>query len=265
MMEIQALTRREAAALRDVIRRPAARDAADVLVLEGRRLVCDALDAGTQIRQIVVDSTKLDDAGQLTELISAAIGKGVDVRRLPPEQFDRLSSLKTPPGVLALAQRPHFDLDTVIARPDLVCVAALGVQDPNNVGALARNALAFGIDALLLTADCADVFSPRGVRASSGSVLHLPVFRRSPVEIRELSRRHGLPIHAADAAAPTSIDDMTAPPRALVVFGAEGAGIPADFLEDGDTCFRIPIDPRIESLNITSAAAIVLQRFSRAS
>lgn len=261
MSTFEPLTKRELLDLRELVREPRARRAQSVVVLEGRRIIEDALARGTALRRIVLDSERLTQDDALRAIADKAHQRDIDVRMAPPDRFARVSSLRTPPGILAVADRPAFDLDEILARDRIRLVAVFGLQDPTNVGALIRNALAFSIDALLITPQSADPYSPRATRAASGTVLELPIFERDAAAIRALASEARATVYAADAHSGDALDTVSIADRSLVVFGAEAAGLPDDFLQPDDVRVRIPIDARVESLNVTSAAAILLHRF----
>lgn len=261
MSAFEPLTKRELRELRELVREPGIRREQNAIVLEGRRIIEDALAHGIAIRDVVFDADRIARDAALRKIAETARAKGIAVGVAPADRFAKISSLRTPPGVLAIADRPAFDFDAILARDHIRLVAAIGLQDPTNVGALIRNALAFSVDALLVTPETADPYGPRATRAASGTVLELPIFERDARAVRTIANDHDMHVYAADSHQGEPIDTVDFAPRSLVVFGAEAAGLPDDFLEADDVRVRIPIDARVESLNVTSAAAILLHRF----
>ncbi len=167
-------------------------------------------------------------------------------------------------GALASAGRlPHPNLATVVGGADLVLMAE-GVTDNENLGALFRNAAAFGVGGVALDATCGDPLYRRSVRVSMGHVLRMPFARvadwRSALPVlRELGFDTVALTPAADAEDIGRVPPRR--PRALLV-GSEGFGLTAATLAAADRRVRIPIAPDVDSLNVATAAAVALHRLA---
>lgn len=168
-------------------------------------------------------------------------------------------------GVLAAASRPQpLDPELLLSTARRVAVLE-GLNDFENLGALFRNAAAFGVDAVLLDATCADPLYRRSVRVSMGHVLQVPFAVLPgpwPQSLGKL-KAHGLPLLAMtpDEAA----DDLRAlppPPRWAVLLGAEGPGLTAAAMAEADHLVRIPMAGGVDSLNVATAAAIAFAQLS---
>jgi len=260
-VDLPALSRRDERRLRELGRDAGARERDACVVVEGRRLVADTIDRGAPVREVAFDAQRLQSDPELRELASRVVSRGLRASSTSAARFERLSCLRTPPGVIALLDRPGHDPQAILDRPEILLVAGAGLQDPRNAGALARNALAFGADALVLTPDSADVFGPKGVRASAAAVLALPVLRLDAAALLRIARRTGLRLHATDARGDTPLDHAEPTPRSLVLFGGEGTGLPPELLDACDVRLRIPVSSRVQSLNVAAASAVVLYRF----
>lgn len=168
-------------------------------------------------------------------------------------------------GALASAGRlPHPDLATVAGGADLVLMAE-GVTDNENLGALFRNAAAFGVDGVIVDATSADPLYRRSVRVSMGQVLRLPFTRvRNAVEaILELQR---LGFEVLALTPDRHADDVTTVvPRArqVLLVGAEGPGLSSGALRAADHQVRIAMSEGVDSLNVATAAAVALHRLAR--
>jgi TrmH family RNA methyltransferase len=129
-----------------------------------------------------------------------------------------------------------------------------GIQDPGNVGTIVRIAAAFDASGVAVTEGSADPFAPKALRASAGSALALPIVQTTRAALlRELETRR-IPLWAAVAGAA----GRARPTRpAAIVFGSEGQGVSEDLLAVSKE-ISVPISPRVESLNVSAAAAIVL-------
>ncbi len=168
-------------------------------------------------------------------------------------------------GVIAAAERqPARTLEEVIDGARRIVVLE-GLNDPENLGAIARSARAFGAEAMIVDATCIDPYTRRSVRVSMGEILHLPWVRvDSPWVACSRLREFGVitwaltPAREADSL--TSIDP---PDRLAILLGAEGPGLSAAALHTVDRRVRIPIAADVDSLNVAAAAAVALSHLQR--
>ena len=168
-------------------------------------------------------------------------------------------------GVIASADRmPPADLDVLLAGPDPTAprrLAALeGLNDAENLGSIARSALALGIDGLLLDPRCADPFYRRSVRVSMGHILALPfaVLSDWPADLGRVHDAGYTTVAFTPAADAIDLRDLdpVAHPRTAVLLGAEGPGLTAEAQQAATVRARIPMRPGVDSLGVAAAAAI---------
>ena len=172
-----------------------------------------------------------------------------------------------PQGLVLVCRRDDPDPADVLAGARLVVVLA-GVADPGNAGTVIRTADAAGAGAVLLTGDAVDPYNPKSVRASMGSLLHLPVLRERSVDAALAAlRAAGLGVVVADGDGETELgpgtDALLARPTAWVL-GSEAPGVPEDLAAAADARVRVPIRGRAESRNLATAAAVCLYASVRA-
>jgi RNA methyltransferase, TrmH family len=216
--------------------RDAVRDHDAEIVLEGPKMVSDAIEAGWK-PVVVVHRSPIADRRHTDPTIE-----------MSPELFDAIADTRTAQGVLALFERPKPA--DVFARKDTLTVVLDAVQDPGNVGTIIRLAAAFDAGGVGLLAGCADPFSPKAIRASAGAVLQVPI---ASIELSDLN---GRALYAA-----TGEGKAIEPPAkgATLVFGSEGRGV-SDALLANAKQIAIATSGRVESLNVATAAAILLSR-----
>lgn len=181
----------------------------------------------------------------------------VDALAVDPELFGKLAPTDTPQGCLALFARPTTTLEGAFETRAKRIVALDAIQDPGNVGTIIRTAAAFEATAVVCLEGTADPWSPKAVRASAGAVLSIPVVRASAPELIELAARENTTLFAARLAATTA--QLPVETDLVVVLGNEGRGVSAS-LSRASEGVRIPMSDRVESLNVASAAAILLAR-----
>lgn len=246
---------------RDIARR---HESERILIAEGPEVVRRLVASGLTIRSIVVSPNRLEEMAPWLESVSCP----VYVAERPV--ISQVAGFDLHRGVVASAVRPRtVSLHEVWARPPLDGRAHLfavleGLNDHENLGAIARTARAFDVDALILDASCADPYYRRTIRVSMGEILFLPVVRAAIDEVVDSVHSHGgitialTPRRDAALLDETETDDR---PTALV-FGSEGYGLPDSTLNRVDVQARIDISADVDSLNVghAAAAAFALRR-----
>ena len=227
---------------------------------EGPQAVGEALASGVRVSGLFVTAPA---QAKHAALIDAAADAGVEVQVISGEAMSELAQTVTPQGLLAVCDFVDVPLETVTAaRPRLVALLA-NVRDPGNAGTVLRAADAAGADAVVFADASVDPYNGKCVRASAGSLFHLPVVAgaRLPVVVTAL-REAGLRVVAADGRGASSLDDPATRTRLAAptawLFGNEAWGLPTDLLELADESVAVPIYGRAESLNLATAAAVCL-------
>ena len=246
------------AELRRHIRRRSSRS--DDIVLEGPRTVAEALDAGLELRTVVVPESGQDDAAVVE--IRGRVGPETEWLAVRDKAFTRLASSVTPQPMLALAARPASTLPAAMGPGDIALVL-VGVSDPGNVGTLIRVADAMGVVCVAVCGG-ADPWGDKAVRASSGSVMRVPVVsgvHAAPA----LDRLRG----AGARIVGTSVDDgephdsgVLAPPVAIVL-GSEAHGLDPEVHSAVDAWATIAMPGNAESLNVAMAGTLLAYQASR--
>jgi RNA methyltransferase, TrmH family len=185
---------------------------------------------------------------------------------LPRALLDSALATETPQPVAALVEQPEWSWTHVLGAHGggtaLVVVLA-GIQDPGNLGTIARSAEAFGATGIVSLSGTVSVWNPKAVRASAGSVFRVPLLAASERICMERLREAGVRILATTvrAAQPADFVDM-AGPVALVV-GNEGNGVAEDLVAKADAKVTIPCPGPVESLNAAMAATVLLYEAAR--
>ena len=189
--------------------------------------------------------------------------RGARVFELAPGVLERVADTVTPQPVLAVVKMPDATMDDLVASTFVV--VCVDVRDPGNAGAVIRVADAAGADAVVCCSGTTDPFSPKTVRASAGSVLHVPVVRAGePAAVLDELNRLGLrPLAAAaQGGVPYTSVDLRSP--LALVFGNEASGLPPELDAAIQSRVMIPMAGRAESLNVSTAAAVLCFEVARA-
>lgn len=234
-----------------------------VLVAEGIHLVREALRNRAALEFVVV-SPKLRRHAEAEALLREIGERRIPCHEVADTVLDSIQDARAPQPVLALVRRPAWPDDAGFATDGTaLLVVACGLQDPGNLGTLLRTADAAGAGACFVCGDSADVFHPRAVRATMGSIFRLPALRAEPRELLGRLRARGIATLAADPAGGTDYRDSDLTRPVALFFGSEAAGLPRELLLALDERLHIPLRAGVESLSIGAAAAILLFEMAR--
>ncbi|QBI19256.1 23S rRNA (guanosine(2251)-2'-O)-methyltransferase RlmB [Egibacter rhizosphaerae] len=227
-------------------------------VVPGRRAVLEALGAGRALYEVLLVAERDDD-----EVSEAAETAGVPLRVVERARLDEVAEGVAHQGVLARA--PHFAYTALEDLDGEPCVVLDGVTDPQNLGAIARTAEAFGAAGLVLPKRRSASVTPAVERAAAGALSWLPVAKvpNLPRALAALSERNlwsvGLAGEAAESVWTTGLLDAPV----AIVLGAEGRGLSRLVAERCDALAAIPLTGRVASLNVSAAAAAALCEVAR--
>ena len=244
-------------------------------VIEGRRLVAEALEAGVTL-PVVLYTPELAGHSEGAALLERAARAGSRLTCVAPGALEACAQTVTPQGVVAVARfcertLPEGELPLLRGPQPLVAGAGVsaeegaalvvvldGVQDPGNVGTIARAGLAAGIGALLLGPGTAELSSPKTLRASAGAAFRVRAWRVFSWEV--LGRLHGMGWRVVATSArggkPPFAVDLTGP--TVILLGNEARGLDPILGDMADTVVSIPMPGGAESLNVAMAGTILL-------
>ena len=237
--------------------RRSARERSGLFVAEGPQSVREAV----RFRADSVQDLYLtaEAGGRHPEIIAAAIAAGVHVHDCTPEVLAAMSDTDAPQGLLAVCRVRTDTLAHVLARRPRLLLVLAHVRDPGNAGTVLRGADAAGADAVIVSAASVDVFSPKVVRSTAGSLFHLPVVTGLPVpQILAELREAGIVSLAADGGGSRLLPEVDLTPPHAWVMGNEAWGLPLPLREACDEVVRVPIFGQAESLNLAMAATVCL-------
>ena len=207
-------------------------------LVEGHKMVREAVASGMDVVRLIL---REDYAGETYRLPAVLLGR---------DAFAAVCDEKTPQGIAAEVVIPECSVQPPQGR----CLLLDGLQDPANVGAIIRTAVAAGYEDVYL-AGCADPFSPKSVRASMSGVFFARIMQGTQEEI--LSAIAGLPVIAADMGG-EDVFSYAAPEKFCLAVGSEGSGLSALVRGRADVTVCIPMDARTESLNAAVSAGILM-------
>ena len=250
-----------------------AREASQSFRFDGVKLLCEALKNQVEIQTVFLKESAAERirADLHERKLSHSFARVGRVVMLADDLFDRISEEKSPEGVICCAKyidklqkniTIYNSADFLQTKNERI-VLLESVRDPSNIGAVIRSAAAIGVDRLIVSADCADLYHPKAVRASMGTLFNQRIDRVSDlVSAIEGLRASGRRVFAA------ALDDRAKrlgsfKPYAgdCVVIGNEGHGLTRETIEACDACVMIPMTDRAESFNAAVAASVLMWEF----
>ena len=244
------------------------RDREGCFLAEGIKLTLEAIEAGLPIHTIFIDEEKKGKILPQIEEISGNKNNGnFDVYILSSGAFEKISTEKAPQGVISVIKSLDFfyNIDIIYNEEFFLDVnekalALCSVRDPGNLGAVIRSAVAFGVDHLVLTSDCADVYNPKTVRSAMGSLFRTKITTvkdfSSFINAAQHNKRRVFAAELTDGA--KSLHEIGLGGGDIVIIGNEGHGIPSEISSLCNGSVYIPISKKTESLNASVAAAIFM-------
>jgi TrmH family RNA methyltransferase len=230
-------------------------------LLEGARLVAEALAAGAPVEELYFTGEFATGAAGM-DLLERAAAARIGTERLPGRELARLAATRTPQGVVAVVR--SAPADPAALRTAGLSLALDGVSDPGNVGTLVRAADAFGAGAVLAGPGTADFRNGKVLRAAMGSTFHVGLFPVPDLAAALLEqRRAGALVVAAVLDGEDLYELSGRPERVCLVLGNEARGVSPAVLRVAARRVTIPCPGRAESLNVAMAGAIALSRLAR--
>ena len=263
------------------MRRPAAHEAQGIFVAEGTKVVRRLLESNFAVVSVVLPEKWLDDFRPLLE----ARPEQITVYLADKKFLETLVGFSMFQGVLAVGKiPPPVSLDDILSknRKRLLLVAVDALTNAENLGALVRNCVAFGVQALIVGETSSSPFLRRAIRNSMGTIFQLPVIELAKLGLRHRfkTKPHATRLTLAECLKELrtrGVRSIAAHPRTdnkflsqadfsgdcCIVFGSEGDGISKPVLQACDEAVAIPMPPAVDSLNVGAAAAVFLYEAAR--
>lgn len=176
------------------------------------------------------------------------------------EIINKISSLETPSNIMALCKinNDNVELGNKILLLD-------NVQDPGNLGTIIRSAVAFNVDSIVLSPDCVDVYNPKVLRSTQGMIFHIPIIVRDLFETIDTIKKEEIPVYGTRVEFGEDVSSLKEKDKVkyALVMGNEGNGVKRELLEKCDKNLFIDISEKVESLNVSVAASILMYELNK--
>jgi len=229
------------------------------VAIEGMHLVEEAIRSGLRVRTVFFSEAARERAHRLLPQLSAQTEKLL----LADSIFASAVPTETPQGVAALVRVKAFALDGIVSTQPALLVVTSGLQDPGNLGTIARSAEAFGVTGLLLGERTVSPWNWKAIRASAGSLFRLPTAKIELAKTLPEMKARGVRVLATSSHKGTVISEADLRGPIAIVVGGEGAGVAKEVLAQADEVVVIPQSSKVESLNAGIAASVVLYEAAR--
>ena len=222
-------------------------------LIEGKREISLALEAGYLIEQLFICPDILSEV-EVEKLFS-----GYKCTAISTQVYEKLTYRSSTEGILALAQCKNHALSGVeFQKAHPLVLVAEAHEKPGNIGALLRTADAAGIDAVYIANPKTDLYNPNIIRSSVGTVFTVPIFMGSSEEIRSHLQQQGFAIYCAALTASQPYDQVSYKGRTAIVVGTEDTGLSPTWLKASTQNIIIPMQGKIDSMNVSVSAAILI-------
>lgn len=231
-----------------------------LFLLEGIHLVMEAFRSEIDVKSVLYSIEKGIPA-ELSEYTKP--GASAEWIGVSDAVLAKCTETQTPQGVVAVCRKLRWTAEDLLAQPDALVIAVDGVQDPGNLGTIIRSADAVGATGVLLGRGTVDVYNPKTVRSTMGSMFHLPVVDGDLRSILPMAKEKGIRLVGTRLGASRHCYELDMTQPTWFLMGNEGSGLSSDIEAYVDTDIVIPMRGRAESLNVAMATSVLLYEAMR--
>ena len=231
-----------------------------VFLTEGIKMFEEAQEG--QILEVYVSQEQEEKLKQLPFIWKKLKQTGYEI--VTAEVFGKMSDTKTPQGILTVLKQPSYDLEALLEDPNPVFLVLEDIQDPGNLGTMIRTGEGAGITGVLMTRETVDIFNPKTIRATMGSIYRVPfVYVDSCEETILQLQKKGICVYAAHLDGKAYYDGMDLRKPTAFLIGNEGNGLKKSTADLADNYLKIPMEGKVESLNAAIAATLLMYEAHR--
>lgn len=227
------------------------RNAQDVFVIEGTKMFSEA----PRDRIVKAYFSK----SYVEKQLRGKLPEDIPYEVVEDSIFKNMCDTQTPQGVLSLARQYHYSLKELLQKENPLLLVLENIQDPGNLGTIMRTAEGAGVDGVILSPDCVDIYNPKTIRSTMGSIYRVPFFLANDLqEILKELKQEGIRTFAAYLRESKSYEKEDYTKGTAFLLGNEGNGLSPELASCAEARIRIPMEGKLESLNVSIASAILL-------
>ncbi len=227
------------------------RNAEQVFLAEGSKMFEEA--AEDRILEVYVSESYIEKNG-ISEKLNT-----VGYETVTDEVFKKISDTKAPQGILCVLKQYAYTLDDLFKKKNPVLVLLEDIQDPGNLGTILRTGEGAGIDGVIMSRETVDIYNPKVIRATMGSVYRMPfIYVNSLTETIDLLQKKGISVYAAHLKGKNYYDSFDFVKGTAFLIGNEGNGLNKETADKADSYLKIPMEGKVESLNAAMATGLLM-------
>jgi len=221
------------------------------------------------IRMFLETPLKLLDKVYVSEEFMKKSNNADRVKKLPHEViadqvFKKMSGTSTPQGILAVVKMPSYDIEELMDKEDAFFLILNSVQDPGNIGTMIRTAEAAGVTAVIMDKGCADIWGPKVVRSTMGSIYRVPFYVTEDLpSLLDKMKTKGVKLIAGHLGGIEYFSQTEYGEKSGILIGNEGNGLSQEIADKAEMLVRIPMEGKVESLNAAISAALFMYEVKR--
>lgn len=237
-----------------------ARDEENVFLVEGIRMFREV--PVEKLREVYVSETFYKKEKTVVDQVLA--GSGIHPELLSDTVFEYVSDTKTPQGILCVIEQMSYTLEEIVGRENPHLLVLDNLQDPGNLGTIIRTAEGAGVTGIILSRECVDIYNPKTIRSTMGSIYRMPFFYAQDLpEAVKVLKEHQITAYAAHLDGKRSYDEEDYKKPCAFFIGNEGNGLRDEVAQAADIYIRIPMCGQVESLNAAIAASVLMFEAAR--
>ena len=241
--------------LQQLKKKVSARNEQDAFLVEGIKMFQEA--PGERIQKLYVSKSLYDEKG-------AAFFGNSELEVLDDRVYASVSDTKTPQGVLCVMKQYHYSLDDLAGKKHPFLMILENLQDPGNLGTMIRTGEGAGITGVIMNNQTVDIFNPKTIRATMGSIFRVPfVYVPDLAPVLEQMHAKGIYTYAAHLKGQEYYDSFSFREPTAFLIGNEGNGLSKEISDQAGQYLKIPMEGRVESLNASIAAALLMYEAHR--
>lgn len=228
-----------------------ARDEEKVFLVEGLRMFSEV--PAERVQKVYISESLYNKKKQDLHL------EKFSVEILSDSVFQYVSDTKTPQGILCIVEQKKYDIEKLLNIENPHFMVLDNLQDPGNLGTIVRTAEGAGVDAIFLSKGSVDIYNPKTIRSTMGSIYRMPVvYVENLLELLNAFKQRGIKSYAAHLDGKNSYDKENYQSGTAILIGNEGNGLRDEIADSADVWVQIPMQGKVESLNAAIAASILM-------
>lgn len=232
-------------------RKSKARNEEQIFLVEGLRMFLEV--PAERVQKVYISETLYNKKEQELNL------DRFSVEILSDTVFQYVSDTKTPQGILCIVQQKKYDIDELLKLENPHFIVLDNLQDPGNLGTIVRTAEGAGVNAVFLSRESVDIYNPKTIRSTMGSIYRMPViYVDDLLQLLSLFKQKGIKSYAAHLNGEKSYDKENYQSGTAILIGNEGNGLRDEVASLADVWVQIPMQGQVESLNAAIAASILM-------